>query len=63
MNIKYSYLFVAIFMLTAWSCTQKKDETIGETEITKWRDNKKAAASITYDDGTINQFTVALPIM
>jgi peptidoglycan/xylan/chitin deacetylase (PgdA/CDA1 family) len=35
----------------------------GETEITKWQYGKKGAVSITYDDGTINQFRVALPIM
>ncbi|WP_234572460.1 polysaccharide deacetylase family protein [Rhodohalobacter sp. 614A] len=29
----------------------------------KWKDGKRAAASLTYDDSTINQFRVALPIM
>ena len=33
------------------------------TEILKWPDGKKAAVSLTYDDGTYNQFHVALPIM
>ena len=33
--------------------------SIGDTEITKWQDGKKGAVSITYDDGTINQFRVA----
>ena len=37
--------------------------TIGHTEITKWQYGKKGAVSITYDDGTINQFRVAVPIM
>jgi peptidoglycan/xylan/chitin deacetylase (PgdA/CDA1 family) len=36
---------------------------IGQTEITKWQYGKKAAASLTYDDGSINQFRVAVPIM
>lgn len=36
---------------------------IGQTEILKWPDRKKSAISITYDDGTENQFKVALPIM
>jgi peptidoglycan/xylan/chitin deacetylase (PgdA/CDA1 family) len=36
---------------------------IGQTEVTKWQYGKKGAVSITYDDGTINQFRVALPIM
>jgi peptidoglycan/xylan/chitin deacetylase (PgdA/CDA1 family) len=36
---------------------------IGQTEITKWQYGKKAAVSLTYDDGSINQFRVAVPIM
>ena len=38
-------------------------QSIGHTEITKWQYGKNGAVSITYDDGTINQFRVALPIM
>jgi len=45
------------------SCKPNVENNIGNTEITKWQDNKRAAISITYDDGTINQFTVARPIM
>jgi peptidoglycan/xylan/chitin deacetylase (PgdA/CDA1 family) len=33
------------------------------TEITKWQDGKLAAASITFDDSTINQFRIAVPMM
>ena len=33
------------------------------TEITKWQDGKQAAVAITYDDSTINQFRIALPLM
>ena len=35
----------------------------GKTEITKWQYGKKGAVSITYDDGSINQFRKAVPIM
>jgi peptidoglycan/xylan/chitin deacetylase (PgdA/CDA1 family) len=35
----------------------------GQTEITKWQYGKNGAVSITYDDGSINQFKHALPIM
>lgn len=35
----------------------------GQTEITKWQNDKQSAVSITYDDGSRKQFTVALPIM
>src|SRR6266511_4362856 len=34
-----------------------------QTEITKWQDGKTGAVSITYDDGSINQFRYALPVM
>ncbi len=40
-----------------------KNGTEGHTEITKWAGGKKTAISITYDDGSINQFKKALPIM
>jgi peptidoglycan/xylan/chitin deacetylase (PgdA/CDA1 family) len=33
------------------------------TEIAKWQDGKAAAVSLTYDDGSINQFRVAVPLM
>ena len=36
---------------------------VGTTEITKWQFGKAAAVSLTYDDGSINQFRVAVPIM
>lgn len=39
------------------------DRIIGETEIAKWRDDKIAAVSMTYDDASINQFLEALPLM
>ena len=40
-----------------------RNNLIGQTEITKWEDNKTGAVSITYDDGSINQFKYALPVM
>jgi peptidoglycan/xylan/chitin deacetylase (PgdA/CDA1 family) len=36
---------------------------VGRTEITKWQDGKRGAVSLTFDDGSINQFRVAVPIM
>lgn len=35
----------------------------GKTEIAKWQYGKRGAVSITYDDGSINQFRKAVPIM
>jgi len=34
-----------------------------QTEITKWRDDKRAAISLTFDSGSPNQFSVALPML
>ena len=36
---------------------------VGQTSITKWQYGKNGAVSLTYDDGSINQFKNALPIM
>ena len=35
----------------------------GDTRITKWQDNKGGAVTITFDDGTINHFRVARPLL
>jgi peptidoglycan/xylan/chitin deacetylase (PgdA/CDA1 family) len=51
------------FLLYLVSCTDAGKEAIGHTEIEKWQDGKQAAISLTYDDGSANQFKVALPIM
>ncbi len=36
---------------------------VGETTITKWQHGRSGAVSITFDDGTINQFRVARPLL
>jgi hypothetical protein len=33
------------------------------SEVTKWQDGKDACVSITYDDSSINQFRIAIPLM
>jgi peptidoglycan/xylan/chitin deacetylase (PgdA/CDA1 family) len=53
----------SVIALLIISCGTKREENVGQTIITKWQGDKQAAISITYDDGTINQFTVARPIM
>ena len=35
----------------------------GQTEVTKWQFGRNGAVSVTYDDGSINQFRKAVPIM
>ena len=45
------------------SCAHPSPAQVGQTEITKWQYGKKGAVSLTYDDGSINQFRVAVPLM
>jgi peptidoglycan/xylan/chitin deacetylase (PgdA/CDA1 family) len=56
MNNLYSYLLLFPFFFYY-------NNANGQTEITKWKDGKAGAVSITYDDGSINQFRYALPVM
>lgn len=56
----FIFLVTVVFII---SCVCKEGGNVGKTSITKWQKDKKSAISITYDDGTINQFTVARPIM
>ena len=58
---KIFFILGTILLLIA--CEGAPDKNIGQTEITKWQGNKKAAISITFDDGIINQLTVARPIL
>lgn len=51
------------FVLFLAACTGKREDNAGLTTICKWQGDKRSAISITYDDGTIHQFTVARPIM
>jgi peptidoglycan/xylan/chitin deacetylase (PgdA/CDA1 family) len=60
MKAKVTLVIITLYFL---SCDIKTTENIGHTIITKWPEDKRSAISITYDDGTINQFTVARPIM
>ncbi len=61
-SIKFSIVSLLTVILFS-SCTISWDNHAGLTEVSKWQGNKKSAVSITYDDGIINQFTVARPIM
>ena len=51
-----SFFIILLFITSSYAQS-------GHTEITKWPDGKNGALSITYDDGNINQFKYALPIM
>ncbi len=49
-------------LIVLGSCSKPKHEP-GDTEITAWQYGKTGAISITLDDGSINQFRQALPIL
>ena len=34
-----------------------------QTEILKWQDGKEGCVTLTYDDGSENQFRIAVPLM
>jgi len=55
-------IFICAFVPLLSTCAHER-RSIGETEITRWQYGKKGAVSITYDDGSINQFHKALPVM
>src|SRR5215831_10549610 len=57
MNNRHFYLLLILFFSFNYN------KANAQTEITKWQDNKTGAISITYDDGSINQFRYALPVM
>jgi peptidoglycan/xylan/chitin deacetylase (PgdA/CDA1 family) len=57
--MKNAVILVFISLLIT-SCTKSTELN---TEICKWQGDKKTAISLTFDDGIINQFTIARPIM
>lgn len=61
MNAVIKSLVVTVICLQA--ILSKAQTVAGTTEITKWQYGKNGAVSLTYDDGSINQFKHALPIM
>jgi peptidoglycan/xylan/chitin deacetylase (PgdA/CDA1 family) len=56
------YLIYAAVLFAVASCSRNKNDEV-ETLIAKWQDDKSGAVSITFDDGTVNQFRVAMPLL
>ena len=52
-----------LMLLGAASCSSPDTSGADATEVLKWPGGRSAAISITYDDGNINQFQKAMPIM
>ena len=57
------YLPTIFFVVAPILARAQKIIKAGRTKITMWQDDKTTAISLTYDDNTINQFRVAIPIM
>jgi peptidoglycan/xylan/chitin deacetylase (PgdA/CDA1 family) len=51
------------FVLSWGSGAPAAGTEAGRTEICKWPNGSRTAVSLTYDDGSINQFRVAVPLM
>lgn len=62
-NTPFKSLFVFVLFCLLVTVTNAQQAKIGQTDIAKWQFGKNGALSITYDDGSINQFKYALPIM
>ena len=58
MNLQFRITLSAVLCLAVPALAQ-----VAHTEITKWQYGKAGAVSITLDDGSLNQFRVAAPIM
>jgi peptidoglycan/xylan/chitin deacetylase (PgdA/CDA1 family) len=56
-------LYLLIFLFVYLPHLYADEEVVASTEILNWPQGKNGAISITYDDGSENQFKVALPIM
>lgn len=63
MRVKFIFYSLVVPFSLLISCSKDHEDLIGETEILKWPEGKRAAVSLTYDDGSINQFRIALPMM
>ena len=57
------YLLLVTIATCLCSSAFSQNNKTGQTTITEWQDGKTGALSITYDDGSYNQFKYALPIM
>ncbi|MDP9081827.1 MAG: polysaccharide deacetylase family protein [Bacteroidota bacterium] len=63
LNTPFKGFPLLMILCLAAIVSRAQQAKIGQTEITRWQDGKNGALSITYDDGSINQFKYALPIM
>ncbi|WP_143822116.1 polysaccharide deacetylase family protein [Mucilaginibacter pedocola] len=56
------FIALPLFAFISFAVTVKA-QSPGQTTISRWPGNKRGAVSITFDDGSVNQFKQALPIL
>lgn len=56
-------IFNFIILILLYSCSGSGPGKFGSTSVTRWEDGKAGAVSLTFDDGSMNQFRVAMPVM
>src|SRR5947207_15681538 len=57
MNLTPRLATTLLLFLPAWAADPPR------TEITKWQDGKDACVSLTFDDSSINQFRIDIPLL
>src|SRR5690242_11027638 len=58
MPMRYLAWIVSGVLCAAPVCAEES-----RTEITKWQDGKAACISLTYDDSSVNQFRIDVPLL
>ena len=54
---------VCLSIIAAYLFASSVNAQPGKTQITRWPDDKRGAVSVTFDDGSINQFRQAIPVL
>src|SRR2546423_11138604 len=57
MNLTPRLATTLLLFLPAWAADPQR------SEITKWQDGKDACVSLTFDDSSINQFRIDVPLL
>ena len=55
--MKHTASFLLLALPVLWA------QEAPHTEITKWQDGKQACASLTFDDSSVNQFRIGIPLL
>ena len=62
MTTNYKKIFLIVSGITIYQFFLGAD-MYSQTEILKWKDGKSSCVSITFDDGSRNQFEIAMPVL